>query len=139
MLAMIFGFVQSVVSGVVGPVFTYLGKAKDDTLMGFQTGAQMDAASYAAYLQAYVQVQQLKASQNSAPMARAIGGAAGALSVFYYGAIVLDSVFHFGWKIDKLGSSGQWDTAAWVIIQSFIIVAPVLPMTTAVSAWLHRK
>lgn len=137
MFALISSLASGLMSGVISPLFTWLNKKQDTELEGFQAGVGADAATYGAYLQAYVQVQQLKAAQNSAPIARAIGGAAGALSVFYYGAIVLDSVFHLGWQIAKM--PGQWDSDAWIIMQSFIVVAPVLPVTTAVASWLHRK
>jgi hypothetical protein len=118
-------------------LFGYLGKKQDITLAGAQSAMGADLEIAKASLQAQFQIEQLKSVQNTWIGAKIIAGTAGELSALYYGSIVLESMFHFGWDIDKLPS--PWDQYAWIILSSFIIVSPIAPVLSATTAWLSRK
>ncbi len=53
---------------------------------------------------------------------------AGEITVIYYGSIMLDSMFHFGWQIAKLPA--PWDGYAWVILSSFFLSSPIMALTS---------
>jgi hypothetical protein len=53
---------------------------------------------------------------------------AGELVVIYFGSIILDSMFHFGWQIAKLPA--PWDGYAWVILGSFFLTSPIMALTS---------
>ena len=50
------------------------------------------------------------------------------LVVIYFGSIILDSMFHFGWQIAKLPA--PWDGYAWVILGSFFLTSPIMALTS---------
>jgi hypothetical protein len=118
-------------------LFGYLGKKQDITLAGAQSAMGADVAITQAALNAQIQTSQLKSVQNTWIGAKIIAGTAGELSALYYGAIVLDSIFHLGWNIAKLPA--PWDGYAWIILSSFIVVSPVAPVLSATTAWLGRR
>jgi hypothetical protein len=136
-----FPLLQALISGVIGPVigplFSFLGKKQDTTLDGFKTASGFDLDAYKAYLASEAQANVLRTQSNQWLGARIIAFAAGELTVLYFGSIVFDSIFHTGWAIAKLPA--PWDTYAWTILQSFIIVSPIAPIATATAAWLNRK
>jgi len=131
------GALLSAISNAIPSLFTYLGKKQDVSLDGFKTATGIDLQAYQAYLAANNQANQLKAAANVWLGARMIAFGAGELCVLYFGAIVLDSVFHLDWRIAKLPA--PWDANAWVILQSFILVSPTLPAFSALASWLGRK
>lgn len=128
---------QGLVTGLSGPVSNYFKARLDTNVDAFKTAAGVDQQAYANYLQAWVQVQQVKATQNSAPLAKFVAFATGMVALFYFGAIVFDSVVTHCHCIDKM--PGQWDADAWTILESFVIVAPVAVLPSAVASWIHRK
>jgi hypothetical protein len=133
----ILGLILPAIGSFLTPLFTYLGKKQDVTLSGAQTAMGADVAMNQAILNAQIQAEQIKASQNQWIGPKIIACTAGELSVLYYGAIVLDSMFHLDWQIDKLPA--PWDQYSWVILSSFIVVSPVAPVLSATSAWLGRR
>ena len=54
---------------------------------------------------------------------------AGELCVIYFGSIVLDSIFHFGWQIAKLPA--PWDGYSWIILSSFFLSSPIMAVTSS--------
>lgn len=130
----IIGLVLSTIGNVFPSLFAFLGKQTDAQLAGFQTATSADAAAYQAYLTAQTAANATKASQWIG--FKILASFAIEISLIYYGRIVWVSIFHDG-VVDKM--PGQWDTAAWVIIQSVIIVTPTIPVWNAVSSWLNRK
>jgi hypothetical protein len=137
MTAIIQVIISGVIGPIIGPLFSWLNKKQDLNLDGFKTAAGVDLQAYKASLDAQAQANALKASANTWLGARIIAFGAGELSLFYYGAIVIDSMFHFGWGISKLPP--PIDQYFWVILSSFVIVSPVAPVLSAASAWLTRK
>ncbi len=65
MWSMIVSLVQGIVTGVVGPVFTYLGKKQDTTLAGFQSAVTADV-SQAAAQQAFIEATNAEKAQANA-------------------------------------------------------------------------
>lgn len=137
MLAAVGSLLGGLGSSVLAPVLGYFTSKDTITLQGFQAATAADVGQYEAYLNAQTEIETLKASQNMWFGARLISLAGGGLTVFYFGSIVLDSMFHFGWAIAKLPS--PWDEHAWQILVSFFLVTPAAPVLSAVTAWLHRK
>lgn len=137
MIAIIQAIISGVIGPIIGPLFGWLNKKQDVNLEGFKTGAGIDLEAYKAFLGAQAQANALKASSNTWLGARVIAFSAGELSAVYFGSIVFDSMFHFGWNIAKLPA--PWDEYAWIILSSFIIVSPVAPVLSATTVWLGRR
>jgi hypothetical protein len=133
----ILGLILPVLGSFLTPLLNYFGKKQDVTLAGAQSAMTTDAAINQAVLNAQIQADQIKAANNNWIGPKIIACTAGELSVLYYGAIILDSMFHFGWNIAKLPA--PWDGYAWVILSSFIIVAPTAPALSATMAWLTKR
>jgi hypothetical protein len=133
----LFGLVVPALGSFLTSLFNYLGKKQDINLSGAQSGMGADVEPGKATLQAQIQVEQLKAAQNAWIGPKIIACLAGEVTVAYYAAIVLDSIFHLEWNIAKLPA--PWDGYSWVILSSFIIVSPVAPVLSATAAWLGRK
>jgi len=135
---MIWSIITSIVNGIFGPLLGYLNKKQDVTLEGFKAASADDRAATQAYLVALNEVNKIKATQQqTSPLFALITFTAGAFSVAYFGSIVLDSMFHLGWKIDKLPA--PWDGYIWIILQSFVVITPAMPLISATSAWLRGK
>lgn len=138
MFAALGSILSSVINGILAPLFTYLGKKQDITLEGFKAASADDRAVYKDYLVALNEVNKIKASQQqTSPWFALITFTAGAFSVAYFGSIVIDSMFHLGWEIAKLPS--PWDSYVWVVLQSFVVITPAMPLISATSAWLRGK
>jgi len=136
MLALL-GIILPALGSFLTPLFTYLGKKQDVTLSGAQSAMTADTAMNQAYFNAQIQADQIKAAANAWIGPKIIACTAGELCVLYFGSIVLDSMFHFGWNISKLPA--PWDGYAWVILSSFIIVSPLAPVASATTAWLTKR
>ncbi len=132
----ILGLILPALGNFLTPLFSFLTAQQNVTLAGAQTARTTDAAINQAVLNAQIHADQIKVANNNWIGPKIIAGTAGELSALYYGSIVLDSMFHFGWDIAKLPS--PWDQYAWIILSSFIIVSPVAPVLSATSAWLGR-
>jgi hypothetical protein len=124
------------VSGVIQPLFTYLGNAQNISLAEFQAQTAEQQAAYLAYLNATATANALKAQQENSPFG-IITFAAGFFACAYFVSIVLDSMFHLHWKIDALPP--PWDQYVWVILQSFVIITPTMPLISSASAWIKAK
>ena len=133
----ILGLLIPALGSFLTPLFGYLGKKQDVTLTGAQAAMVADTEVGKTLINAQVETQQIKAAHNDWIGPKIIACAAGELSAFYYGSIVLDSMFHFGWNIAKLPA--PWDGYAWIILSSFIIVSPVAPVLSATTAWLTKR
>ncbi len=98
-------------SGAVGGLFVYLTNKQD-------VQAQVDQAT----LTAQAQTNQAKAQWLASMGPMIVSCTAGEICVFYFGAIVLDLVFKFGWGIAKLPP--PFDQYFWVILSAFVITTP---------------
>jgi hypothetical protein len=103
----LFGFIVPALGTFLTSFFLYLGKKQDINLSGAQSGMGADVDIGKATRQAQIQVEQLKFAQNAWIGPKIIACLAGEVTVAYYAAIVLDSIFHLGWNIAKLPA--PWD------------------------------
>jgi hypothetical protein len=131
------GLVRSVVSGIVQPVFNYLGKREEVKLDGFRTATGIDLEAYKAALDAQIETSRIRAAANTWVGARIIIMIAGLPAAMHFAAVMLDSTFQFGWGIPKVPA--PYDGYEWAIVQSFFIVAPAMPLVSATAAWLSRR
>jgi hypothetical protein len=97
--------------GLVAPLFSYLTNKTN-------VQGQVDQATLAAQ----TATNQAKAQWLTSLGPMIVSCTLGELSALYYGSIILDSVFKFGWGIAKLPP--PFDGYLWVIMSSFIITAP---------------
>jgi hypothetical protein len=131
-----------VLDHLFGNVFSAWLKYKTDrnanVLAGFQSAAGFDRDVALATLQAEVQLAATRAAANGWWGSRLVIVAGGLLSVTYFGAIVLDSLFRFGWSVAKLPT--PWDTYCWAILQSFFVLGLTQHLTGSLTGlWLNRK
>jgi hypothetical protein len=136
-LIALLGLIIPALGSFLTPLFTYLGKKQDVTLSGAQSAMGTDTALSQQYLNAQIEIAQIKAQSNQWIGAKIIAGTAGELSAIYYGSIVLDSMFKFGWQIDKLPA--PYDQYSWIILSSFIVVSPIAPVLSGLQTWLTRR
>lgn len=125
-----------------GSIFSAWLKYKTDRnaniLAGFQTSAGVDRDVALATLQAETQLASIRAAANTWWGAHLVIVTGGLLSVSYFGAIVLDSLFKMNWGVSKLPP--PWDTYCWAILQSFFVLGLTQHVTgTLSSLWLARK
>jgi hypothetical protein len=129
--------VQSAISAIAVPLLGYLGKRQEVQLDGFRNATGFDLDAYKAALAAQIEINRIRASANAWIGARIITMVAGLPAAMHFGSVMLDSTFQFGWGIPKVPA--PYDGYEWAIVQSFFIVAPVMPLVSATAAWLSRK
>ena len=129
--------IQSLVSGLVGPLFGYLDKREQVQLDGFRTATGIDLAAYQAALEAQIETLRIRAAANSWIGARVIIMVAGLPAAMHFAAVMLYSTFQLGWGIPRVPA--PYDGYEWAIVQSFFIVAPAMPLVSATSAWLSSR
>jgi hypothetical protein len=142
MWGMIVSLVQGIVTGVVGPAFTYLGKKQDVNLDGFKAGTAADQAAYQSWVDYQIKIETLKLSANGWWGPRILYMIVGGSSAVHFAAVNLDSVpfwFHQvgTWSVPKL--PGPYDTyEGWVVASLFVVSLASGPVSAA-TAWLHRR
>jgi hypothetical protein len=146
MFALISSMFSGLMSGLVGPLFTWLNKKQDTELEGFQTAAGIDQAAYATFMQYQIAIGAQKAAANSWWGARALYLVVGGAAALHTVGVFLDSVpFWTPWGAHAVGS---WAVPALppiyadyekVIVYSLFVVSTLGPPASAVTAWLHRK
>ncbi len=138
MLALVLPVLDHLFGGVFSARLKYKTDRNADALAGFQTAAGVDRDVALATLNAQTQLATIRAAANTWWGARLVIVTGGVLSVTYFGAIVLDSLFKFGWAVSKLPA--PWDTYCWAILQSFFVLGLTQHVTgTLSSLWLSRK
>jgi uncharacterized Tic20 family protein len=131
------GLILPAFGSFLTPMFSWLNKKQDVNLAGAQAAMSTDVEFAKEQWAAEIQLAQIRAASNAWIGPKIIAGTAGEISAIYYGSIVLDSMFHFGWAISKLPD--PWAQYSWIILSSFIVVSPVAPVLSATAAWLGRK
>ncbi|ACB96929.1 hypothetical protein [Beijerinckia indica] len=135
--SLIIGFLK----GLIGPITQAISDIKIQALKsqveGFQNAVQADTELGKAFLNAQIETNKIKLAQQASPGMRRITIGAGTIVLIYFGAIVGDSIGHFGWNIAKLPP--PWDGYAWIILQSFVVLTPAQPLISAAAAWLSRR
>jgi len=139
---MLIGSILSAIfSGIISPIVTAWSNIKTQQLKsqveGFKSAVGGDVELGQAFLSAQLETNKLKLAQQASPGMRWITIGAGTIVLIYFGAIVLDSIGHFGWAIAKLPP--PWDGYAWIILQSFVVLTPAQPILSATAAWIARR
>ncbi|HXW72381.1 MAG TPA: hypothetical protein VEK34_13220 [Methylocella sp.] len=133
----VLGLVIPVLENLLAPLLSYLGVRQKAILATTQSALEANAEVTHDLINAQIQADQIKAANNSWIGAKIVACMAGELSVFYYGSIVLDSIFHLEWNISKLPA--PWDQYTWIILSSFIIVSPIAPTLSVITARLTKN
>ena len=143
MFAFISSLASGLMSGFVGPLFTWLNKKQDTSLAGFQTATGQDTVAYQAYLQYQVQVGAQKAAANSWWGAKVLYLLVGGTAALHTAAVFLDSTVRFGCgHYGCLGIPplpGAYADYEHVVVYSLFVVSTLGPPASAATAWLHRK
>ena len=148
MFALVSSMFSGLMSGLVGPLFTWLNKKQDTQLEGFQTAAGIDQAAYATFMQYQIAIGAQKAAANSWWGARALYLIVGGSAALHTSAVFLDSVPWKVWPWWAAHVIGSWGVPALppiyadyerVIVTSLFVVSTLGPPASAVAAWLHRK
>ena len=146
MFALVSSMFSGLMSGLVGPLFTWLNKKQDTQLAGFQTAAGIDQAAYATFMQYQIAIGAQKAAANSWWGARMLYLIVGGSAALHTSAVFLDSVpFWTFWGVHVVGSWGVpalppvYADYERVIVYSLFVVSTLGPPASAVTAWLHRK
>ena len=143
MFTIIEQLVQGLVTGVIGPLFTWLNKKQDTQLAGFQTAAGTDTAAYSAWLTYQVAITQAKASANAWWGAKLLYLMVGIGAAGHTFAIFLDSTVRLG--CGHYGCLGVPPLPALyadyekIIVYSLFVVSTIGPPASAITAWLHRR
>ena len=107
----------------VVPALWKLGSGALSGLFGYLTNKQnVQLGEDQASLSALVATNRAKAQWLTSLGPMIVSCTAGEICVFYFGSIVFDSMFHFGWGISKLPP--PFDQYFWVILSAFIITTP---------------
>ena len=143
MFALMSSLARGLMSGVVGPLFTWLNKRQDTQLEGFQTAAGLDVTAYGAFLNYQVAIGQQKAAANSWWGARALYLLVGGAAAAHTAAVFLDSTVKLGCgHYGCLGVPPLPATYAGyerLVVTSLFVVSTIGPPASAVAAWLHRR
>lgn len=139
MFSIIGGVVQSIVSGIVQPLFGYLGKREDVKLDGFRNATGVDLAAYQAALAANVETMRIRAAANAWLGARIMTMAFGIPAALHWGAVFVVSTFPPLYHVTIPALPEAYASAELTIALSFFIVAPAMPIVSATAAWLSRK
>ena len=142
MWSMIVSLVQGIVTGVVGPAFTYLGKKQDVTLDGFKAGTAADQATYATWADYQLKLQALKLQANGWWGPKVLYMLVGGTAALHFSGVMLDSIpfWHHAvgsWSVPALPK--PYDSyEGWVVASLFVVSLSDGPVSAA-AAWLHRK
>lgn len=146
MFALLSSVFSGLMSGLVGPLFTWLNKKQDDTLVGFQTATGADTVAYQAYLQYQVQIGAQKAAANSWWGARLLYMIVGGAAALHTAAVFIDSTVrlgcgHYGCLGVPSLPAAPTDYASYerMVVYSLFVVSTLGPPASAVTAWLHKK
>ena len=143
MFSLLSSMVSGLMTGLVGPLFTWLNKRQDTGLAGFQTAAGIDQAAYQAFLNYQIAVAQQKAAANAWWGAKALYLVVGGSAAAHTAAIFLDSTVklgcgHYGCLAVPALPPAYADYER-LIVTSLFVVSTIGPPASAVAAWLHRR
>ncbi len=149
MISGILTFLFKFLPGFTGQVTDLLKQRADVELKGFQTGSEQDTLRYKAWVEAQAEANRAKLVANGWWGAKLIILTAGWPASIHFAAVMLDSLPFWvplfmdraheigSWKIPKLPA--PYDGYQWMIVQSFFIVTPIMPLASAAGQWLARK
>lgn len=141
MLSLLFG-VLNVIPGLAEKFLDWQIKRANVELEGFKTAAGIDNAAYQTYINALVETNRIKASANAWWGAKLIILTAGWPCAIHMALVMLDSMPFWGhavgaWGIPK--PPPPYDDYQRQIVLSFFIIAPAMPLVSAVTQWINRK
>ena len=148
MFALVSSMFSGLMSGLVGPLFTWLNKKQDTQLAGFQTAAGIDQAAYATFMQYQIAIGAQKAAANSWWGARVlyliVGGHGGARTRRRCSSTAYPSRLSGACASLRLPRVCPTLPPVYadyerVIVYSLFVVSTLGPPASAVTAWLHRK
>ena len=139
MFAFIGSLLQSTISGVLTPLFTYLGKKQDVNLAEYQAMTATERDEYTAFVTGLNNSNIEKIQANSWSGAHFMIYLFGLPAALHWGAVFLVSTFptYMPYKIPALPAS--YADAELKIALSFFILAPTLPIVTSVAGMLNRR
>jgi hypothetical protein len=136
--AFIGSLVQSVIGGVLSPIFTYLNKKQDVNLEQFRVASDQERADYLAYVQALGDANKVKVAANNWSGAHFMIYAFGVPPALHWGAVFIASTFtSLGWVIPALPAA--YASAEQTIALSFFILAPTLPLVSSAANMLNKR
>lgn len=138
MFGVIGSLVQSAISGVISPLFTYLNRKQDVGLEQYRAATSAERDQYLAYVAALNQVNRAKVENNNWWGARLMVYLFGLPAALHWSAVFFVSTFpQWGWKVPALPDA--YASAEQTIALSFFILAPALPLVSSVAGVLNRK
>lgn len=135
---------STVASGIIGPVFAYLGKREDTNLEGFKTAAGLDTEAYKAALDHNLAMAQLQASYNGSWWGpKALYMIVGLTASLHSAAVFIDSTLTFGTgHYGNLGVPplpGIYATyEQWVVASLFFVSLAQKVMPSLAAAWMKK-
>jgi hypothetical protein len=144
MFAFIGSIINSVIGGVLSPLFTYLNKKQDVGLAEYQAMTSAEKDEYLAYVKALGDSNQAKIQANNwwgaHLMIYLFGLPAAVHWTAVYGVTTFPGYFHNWFGVDFIKAlPDQYASAELTIALSFFILAPTLPFVSSVSQMLNRK
>jgi hypothetical protein len=113
----------TIILTTLAPALWKLGSGALSGLFGYLKNKQnVQLAEDQASLSAQVATNQAKAQWLASFGPMIVSCTVGEICVIYFGSIVIDSMFHFGWGISKLPP--PFDQYFWMILSAFIITTP---------------
>ena len=121
---MLLGLVKDFIEGLVGPVFTYLGKRSDNQLDGFKAGASVDQAIEINRVQAELETNRIRATLIlGSPVFKLVNWIAGPITAVYYFCVVVDTIqgsftHHF---VGIASLPGAFGDRSWTILFAYLV------------------
>jgi len=142
MLAAIGAIITSIVNGVVGPLFGFLGKKTDTQLEGFKTASGVDVQAYQAFLAYRVEAERARVAANGWWGPRVVFMLIAVPVGLHVAAVFIDTTFTFG--TGHYGSMGipklpdEYLNTEHLVLQFLFGSAIAGQMTSAIGSWIGR-
>ena len=140
---MFFGLVKDIIEGLVGPVFTYLGKRSDAQLDGFKAGATIDQAIEINRVQTEMEDNKIRANLIlGSPVFKVVNWIAGPITALYYFCVVADTIqgsfsHHFVGIASLPGAFGE---KSWTILLAYFVAQTTQHgIASFTDAWRNNK
>jgi len=130
--------IQSIISGIVGPVFSWLSNKDTVTATEFAAFTETERAVYVQYLQTVGTITAAKAQANGWWGARLLILGFALPPMIHLGGIYLSRFIDSpSWAVLPLGDN--FTALEFDIAKSFFMVVPALPIAAGIGAFLSRK
>ena len=128
----ILGTIFSFLSGVAPAISNIFTARTDATVEEFKAMSSEQQAEYVAYAQALSAANASKVQNNASAPAHLMIYLFGLPAALHWGAVFITATFP-GWGIAIYALHGDYATAEKDIAESFFILAPTLPLVSALS------